>query len=234
MNEETDQLTTNIEADPPGYRPSKRKKKAKKSSSSGKAIRPDKAKPAKKKGSTKKASTAGKPGKSPKAGAKTQRGKKLPKPAGSGKTSPKPSRTTKTSKESKKVGKSTAGKTGSAASRKSATTPAPVTGNGAKRPYTKRLPKDVDIAALKPAKDYGISRIEQETKKNFGYYVRVGPPGGRSSVFFSDKKHGSPAKALKAAVEKRNELFEALPDWYKVRASRKRGVKVGPAKKKAA
>ncbi len=170
-----------------------------------------------------------------KAGSTSKKVGKSVKKAGSGKTSKKSSTTTKTSKESKKVGKS-GQKPAPSASRSSAdfaSTTSKKAGtkvesspsaSGSKRTYTKRMPEGVDVTTLKPAKEYGISRIEQETKKNYGYYVRVGPPGSRSSIFFSDKKHGSRSRAFAAAREKRDELFETLPDWYKVRASRKRKV----------
>lgn len=232
-------MTVNIEADPPGYRPSKKKKAtAKKKAASGKAKKPGKSKaaaPVKKAGkptaaapSKKVPSSGRKPGKSSTPAKKS--GRKPTRKSGAG--GRKPGKSTASKKPAKVAGLSggkTASKTkkpkkSSVASVASAVAATPKATGGAKRPYTKRLPEGVDIAALKPAKEYGISRIEQETKKNFGYYVRVGPPEERSSIFFSDKKHGSSTKALKAAVEKRNELFAALPDWYKVRASKKRKV----------
>lgn len=86
------------------------------------------------------------------------------------------------------------------------------------------LPEGLDVSTLKPWKNYGITRVAQVEKKNFGFYVRVrgitGTAEGRTEEFFSDKKNGGEAKALKAATARRNELFQSLPDVLKYRASK--------------
>jgi hypothetical protein len=45
----------------------------------------------------------------------------------------------------------------------------------------------------------GISRIDQPEKHNHGWFVRLTRRGQRHSAFFSDKKNGGKARALKLA-----------------------------------
>lgn len=45
----------------------------------------------------------------------------------------------------------------------------------------------------------GISRIDQPSKHNHGFYVRITRKGKQFAKFFSDKKNGSKSKALEAA-----------------------------------
>lgn len=45
----------------------------------------------------------------------------------------------------------------------------------------------------------GISRIDQEEKKNHGWFVRLMRDGQRYNAFFADKKSGGKAKALALA-----------------------------------
>lgn len=91
--------------------------------------------------------------------------------------------------------------------RKSATTPS----------------KDVDIASLKPQPLYGISRIDQPSKKNHGFYMRL---TGYSPKFFPDKKNGGRSKALLLAKGERDKLFPTLPVKLQKIGSRKRKRKV--------
>jgi len=56
----------------------------------------------------------------------------------------------------------------------------------------------------------GISRIDQESRNTFGWYVRVMFNGKQVSKFFSDKVHGSRKKALDAAVKYRDEAEKKL------------------------
>ena len=56
----------------------------------------------------------------------------------------------------------------------------------------------------------GISRIDQESRNTFGWYVRVMFNGKQVSKFFSDKVHGSRKKALEAAVRYRDEAEKKL------------------------
>jgi len=50
-----------------------------------------------------------------------------------------------------------------------------------------------------------IARIDQESKRTFGWYVRVRFLGKTSSKFFSDRKHGGKAAGLLAAKSWRND-----------------------------
>src|SRR5436305_1803291 len=56
----------------------------------------------------------------------------------------------------------------------------------------------------------GISRIDQESRNTFGWYVRVMFNGKQVSKFFSDKVHGNRKKALDAAVKYRDEAEKKL------------------------
>jgi AP2 domain len=57
----------------------------------------------------------------------------------------------------------------------------------------------------------GISRIEQPSKNNFGYYVRLTRQGTQYAKFFADKRYGGKRKALKAARDLYHELVEVMP-----------------------
>jgi hypothetical protein len=100
--------------------------------------------------------------------------------------------------------------------KKTAVKAAPVKKTVAKK-AVKPAVAEVDISALRPFGNYGIARVDQPAKSNHGYYVRV----NGNSVWFSDKRFGSNKKALAAAKEKRDELFDGLSDRMKIRASRK-------------
>ena len=56
----------------------------------------------------------------------------------------------------------------------------------------------------------GISRIDQESRNTFGWYVRVMFNGKQVSKFFSDKVYGGRKEALEAAVEYRDEAEKKL------------------------
>ena len=62
----------------------------------------------------------------------------------------------------------------------------------------------------------GICRIDQPSKSNFGYYVRIRWRGVIYAKFFSDKKHGGPEKAWEAAEAYFHELDAKLPPDSKV------------------
>jgi hypothetical protein len=57
----------------------------------------------------------------------------------------------------------------------------------------------------------GISRIEQPSKNNYGYYVRLTRQGNQYAKFFADKRYGGKRNALKAARELYHELVEVMP-----------------------
>lgn len=56
----------------------------------------------------------------------------------------------------------------------------------------------------------GISRIDQESRNTYGWYVRVMFNGKQVSKFFSDKVHGGRKAALDAAVQYRDEAEKQL------------------------
>ncbi len=72
---------------------------------------------------------------------------------------------------------------------------------------------------IRPAKMYGISRIDQPEKHNHGYYVRV---YRCASKFFADKVHGGKRRAFEAAESHRNALFATLDVAAKLRAAKPR------------
>lgn len=56
----------------------------------------------------------------------------------------------------------------------------------------------------------GISRIDSETNKTHGWYVRVQFLGTTHAKFFSDSAHGGEQKALQKAVKHRNSIEREL------------------------
>ena len=56
----------------------------------------------------------------------------------------------------------------------------------------------------------GISRIDQPSRKTFGWYVRVNYNNKQVSKFFSDKAHNGKQKALEQAVKFRDEAEKQL------------------------
>lgn len=81
------------------------------------------------------------------------------------------------------------------------------------------------IMMIAPRPMYGISRIDQEEKKNHGWYVRVTLKGVITQKFFADKTCGGKSKALKSAQEHRNALVEQLPVARQAAAAKKRAVR---------
>ena len=69
---------------------------------------------------------------------------------------------------------------------------------------------------------YAISRIDQPSKKNHGYYVRITHRGKGIAKYFPDKKSGGKAKALKLAREYRDSLLKKMPKAKREAATRKR------------
>ncbi len=69
---------------------------------------------------------------------------------------------------------------------------------------------------------YGITRIDQETKKNHGWYVRITHKGKGHTKYFPDKKHGGRKKALKAAKEFRDDILSKLPKYKQEAACKKK------------
>jgi len=62
----------------------------------------------------------------------------------------------------------------------------------------------------------GICRIDQPSKSNFGYYVRIRWRGVVYAKFFSDKKHGGPEGAWTAAEAHFQELDAKMPPESKI------------------
>ena len=56
----------------------------------------------------------------------------------------------------------------------------------------------------------GISRIDQDSRNTYGWYVRVMFDGKQVAKFFSDKMYGGKKKALDAAVQYRDEAERKL------------------------
>ncbi|HWP45194.1 MAG TPA: AP2 domain-containing protein [Blastocatellia bacterium] len=56
----------------------------------------------------------------------------------------------------------------------------------------------------------GISRIDQESRNTYGWYVRVTFNGQQRSKFFSDEANGGRKKALEKAIEYRNQAEAEL------------------------
>ncbi|MDF1811477.1 MAG: AP2 domain-containing protein [Verrucomicrobiales bacterium] len=73
-----------------------------------------------------------------------------------------------------------------------------------------------------PRPNYGITRIDQEDKKNHGYYVRITHKGKRYQKYFPDKSNGGKSKALRAAKEYRDDILAKLPKYKQEAASRKK------------
>ncbi|MEZ5328399.1 MAG: AP2 domain-containing protein [Verrucomicrobiales bacterium] len=73
---------------------------------------------------------------------------------------------------------------------------------------------------MAPRPNYGISRIEQEEKKNFGWNVRVTYNGETTHKYFPDKSCGGKNKALKLAREFRDGVVKKLPKVKQEAASR--------------
>lgn len=64
-----------------------------------------------------------------------------------------------------------------------------------------------------------ISRIDQESKKSHGWYVRVRGNGETKSKFFSDRKNGGRAAAQLAAYTWREDVIKQFGDSYRSRAA---------------
>lgn len=55
-----------------------------------------------------------------------------------------------------------------------------------------------------------VARIDQESKRTFGWYVRVRFKGKTYSKFFSDKKNGGKNSALLSAISWRNSTRDKI------------------------
>ncbi len=55
------------------------------------------------------------------------------------------------------------------------------------------------MSATKPRANAGISRIDQPSRRTFGFFVRLARKGRIYNAFFADKSHGGKKKALIAA-----------------------------------
>jgi hypothetical protein len=60
------------------------------------------------------------------------------------------------------------------------------------------------------SKHKDISRIDQESKRSHGWYVRVSFQGKDHNKFFSDKKNGGKESALLAAITWRNNTRDKI------------------------
>lgn len=66
------------------------------------------------------------------------------------------------------------------------------------------------ILSLTKLPTYGIYRIDQDYKKNYGWFVRLKNKGQKVSKWFADKKNGGKRKALQAAKVYRDEQLALL------------------------
>lgn len=77
----------------------------------------------------------------------------------------------------------------------------------------------------------GITEIEIPEKHHYGYFVRIARQGQHHRKFFSYKRHGGKAKALKAAQEYYNAQRSVLPPKHpgtkNIKTKRNRTGKVG-------
>ena len=73
------------------------------------------------------------------------------------------------------------------------------------------------------AENHHISRIDQESKNQHGWYVRMRFRGQPTSRFFSDQKYGGTDPALLAARDWRDRTFQELGRP----STRRRVVKLG-------
>jgi hypothetical protein len=56
----------------------------------------------------------------------------------------------------------------------------------------------------------GISRIDQEKKKTYGWFVRISCNGTKKSKFFSDQSYGNKEAALQEAIKYRDQMEKEL------------------------
>lgn len=69
-----------------------------------------------------------------------------------------------------------------------------------------------------------ISRIDQENKNTFGWFVRIRRDGRQVSKFFSDGKHGGKEEALQKAISYRD---SHLKEWESFAKNHDRPMHVG-------
>ena len=65
---------------------------------------------------------------------------------------------------------------------------------------------------LAPRPNYGITRIDQPSKRNFGYYVRIRVDGRKIEKYFADKASGGREIALQNARLYRDQIVAELPE----------------------
>lgn len=167
-----------------------------------------------------------------KAAKKKEVGKKSSKSAPSPSTSTAPGK--KTANKKGGAAKKSAAPVRASGGAKKSPTGSPVTPiKPIPKPKVKKAPAAnvvIDYTTLKPQPLYGIARIDQESKKNHGWYVRMGPKkkGEKSAVieWFADKRFGGKKHSFAAAKEFRDKEFAGLPDKLRLRGSRKRNKNV--------
>ena len=59
--------------------------------------------------------------------------------------------------------------------------------------------------------NYGITRIDQESKRNHGFLVRITHRGETHHQYFPDKSNGGKRKALAMAKKYRDEVLSGMP-----------------------
>ncbi len=77
------------------------------------------------------------------------------------------------------------------------------------------------MAATKPRANAGVSRIDQPSRRTYGFFVRLARKGKIYNAFFADKSHGGKKKALLAARKHYQKLLRqhgriSRKDWAQV------------------
>ena len=77
------------------------------------------------------------------------------------------------------------------------------------------------MAATKPRPNAGISRIDQPSRRTYGFFVRLARKGKIYNAFFADQTHGGKRKALDAARQHYQKLVRqhgriSRKDWARV------------------
>jgi hypothetical protein len=75
---------------------------------------------------------------------------------------------------------------------------------------------------ITPRSRYGITRVDQVSKSNYGFYVRITHHRITYSQWFPDKSSGGKKKALKLAKEYRNSILAKMPKHKQRQAARKK------------
>ena len=73
-----------------------------------------------------------------------------------------------------------------------------------------------------PRTNYGITRLDQDDKRNHGFYVRITYRGKTHQKYFPDKSSGGKKKAFTMAQDFRDDLLKKMPEYKQEMAARKK------------